>query len=759
MDKTITKLINEMTLEEKASLCSGRDYWATKSIDRLGIKSILFSDGTYGLRKPKCDSSVFIGIENVTSTCFPTGSALASSWDSHLLEEIGAALGKECREENIDILLGPIASIKRSPLSGRNFECFSEDPKLSGEMAAAYIKGLQGQGVGACLKHFIADNQMFMRMSKSSELDERTLREIYLANFEIPVKKAQPWAVMCGYNRLNGISCCEHKDVLTNIIRNEWHYEGLILSNWGAVNDRVKALKAGVDLEMPARESIPDNEIVQAVLDGTIQESMLDKTVKNILLTVLKNKSYKEKSYSLDLDKHHQLARKVATECIVLLKNEDNILPLNIHNLNRIAIIGTMAKSPRYQGSGDLYVNPNQLENAYDEIHNLAGNQVVIQYCDGYSSEDNETNLSLMNEAQIIAQNSDVAILFVGLPDTMELAALDRQHMKLPQNHMRLIDHITNVQPNTIVILSNGSPVEMPWKHKVKGIFEGWLTGQAGGGAIADLLFGVANPCAKLPETFPLKLSDNPSYLNFPGYGDTIEYNEGLFVGYRHYDAREMDVLFPFGYGLSYTKFEYMNINVSSNTITDTDILTIKVKIKNTGCYSGKEIVQLYVKDNSFNVQRPLKELKAFDKVELNPNEEEIITMTLDKRAFAYYDIDTKDWIVETGEFEILVGSSSRDIRLKEIVFVHSTSNNKKKFTRHSTIHDIISDPKSKKTIELLIPSFVSPADIEEFRQSGIINKTFQKTIHQTPLCKLIHYFKGYFTEEMLEQLLHVLNK
>ena len=658
MQRDIKKLISQMTLEEKAGLCSGLDFWHLKGVERLGIPPIMVTDGPHGLRKQEQNAD-HVGINvSVPATCFPTAAGLASSWNRELVEKVGAALGEECQAEGVSVLLGPGANIKRSPLCGRNFEYFSEDPYLSSEMAASHIKGVQSQGVGTSLKHFAANNQEHRRMSVDAIVDERTLREIYLSSFEGAVKKGKPWTVMCSYNKVNGEYASEDEFLLTDILRDEWGFEGFVVSDWGAVNERVKGLEAGLDLEMPSSFGVGDSKIVEAVRNGILPEEILDKAVERVLNIIFKAVDNKKENATYDKEAHHQLAREVAKECMVLLKNEDKILPLK--KQGTIAIIGEFAKRPRYQGGGSSHVNPTKLDDIYEQIKKSAGDNVNVIYAQGYSLEKDEVDEGLLKEAKHAAVQADVAVIFAGLPEHYESEGYDRQHMRMPESHCTLIEAVAQVQSNVVVVLSNGSPVEMPWLDKAKGVLEANLAGQTMGGAIADLLFGDANPSGKLSETFPKELSHNPSYLNFPGEGDKVEYREGIFVGYRYYDKKNLEPLFPFGYGLSYTTFEYSNLNISKNEILDTETVTVSVKVKNIGEITGKEVVQLYIRDIESSVIRPEKELKGFEKIELKPGEEKTVVFELDKRAFAYYNVDIGDWHVETGEFEILIGKSSR---------------------------------------------------------------------------------------------------
>lgn len=750
MKRNIKDIVLSMTLEEKASLCSGLDFWHTKAIDRLHIPSIMMTDGPHGLRKQdeKADN---LGINNsVPATCFPSAAGMACSWDRELIRNMGVAIGEECIAENVSILLGPAANIKRSPLCGRNFEYFSEDPYLSSQMAANHIKGVQSQGVGTSLKHFAANNQEHRRMTTDTIMDERTLREVYLASFEGAVKEAQPWTVMCAYNKVNGEYCSENKYLLTDILRDDWGHKGVVVSDWGAVNDRVSGLKAGLELEMPSSSGSGDRKIIEAVKKGELSEDVLDRAVERLLNIIFKAFDNRKANASYNKDNHHQLARKAASESMVLLKNEDNILPLRKEGT--IGVIGAFAKNPRYQGGGSSHINPTKLDNIYDEIEKTAGGSAKILYAEGYKLDSDDIDEALIDEAKKVAKKSDVVVLFAGLPDRYESEGYDRVHMSMPESHIKLIEAVAEVQSNVVVVLSNGSPIEMPWINKVKGVLEAYLGGQALGGAIADLLFGIANPCGKLAETFPQKLSNNPSYLNFPGKGDRVEYREGLFVGYKYYDAKEIEPLFPFGFGLSYTTFEYSDISLDKKEMNDKDTLTVRIRIKNTGKVYGKEIVQLYVSDVKSSMVRPVKELKGFEKVELQPGEEKIVTFELNKRAFAYYDVKLKDWDVESGDFEILIGKSSRDIVLKESVYVKSSITAKKTYTRNSTIGDLMDNPKGMEIISQMMKQFAPQGDSE----NG--SDMFEAMMKDMPIRVLSTFSGGEFSDDMIDNLLQSLN-
>ncbi|KAA3657969.1 MAG: glycosyl hydrolase, partial [Chloroflexi bacterium] len=667
--KNIKHLISQMTVEEKASLCSGLNFWHMKGIDRLGIPSIMVTDGPHGLRKQDAASDHLGMLASIPATCFPTASALAATWNRHLIYEVGVALGEECRAEKVSVILGPGMNIKRSPLCGRNFEYFSEDPYLSGEIAKSYVNGVQSQGIGTSIKHYAVNNQEFRRMTIDAVLDERALREIYLPGYEIAVKEAQPWTVMCSYNKINGTYAAENKLLMLDILKDEWGHEGLVVTDWGAMNDRVEGLKAGIELEMPGTKNGNDAKIVAAVKSGGLDEAVLDRSVERVLQLILKAKETLSKTYTYDKNAHHALARQVAGEGAVLLKNTGNVLPLPENS--KVAVIGRFAKEPRYQGSGSSFMNPTQLDNLYDEMAKLVG-EGNLSYAPGYDAKGDIADEALIAEAVASTKTADFVVVCAGLTDMYEIEGLDREHMNMPPGHDALITAVATAHPNVIVVLSNGSPVAMPWANDVTAILEGYLGGQAGAGALADILYGKVNPSGKLAETFPHKLEDNPSYGYFPGGPRTVEYRESIYVGYRYYDTVNQDVLFPFGHGLSYTTFAYNDLELSQNKISDADTLTVTFKVKNTGAVAGKEIVQVYVRDVASSVFRPDKELKGFTKIELQPGGEGVVTMQLDRRAFAFYNPKICDWSVESGDFEILVGASSQDIRLMGCVEVTS---------------------------------------------------------------------------------------
>ncbi|RIX52451.1 glycosyl hydrolase [Paenibacillus nanensis] len=748
----IKEIVAAMTLEEKASLCSGENFWTTKAIERLGIPSILMTDGPHGLRKQAGEADHLGLNESAPATCFPTAAGMASSWDRELLRKVGEALGKESQAEGVGILLGPGANIKRSPLCGRNFEYFSEDPYLTGELAAAHIEGVQSQGVGTSLKHFAVNNQEHRRMTTDAVVDERTLREIYLTGFEIAVKKSQPWTVMSAYNRLNGTYCSENETLLTSILKEEWGHEGIVVSDWGAVNEAAASVAAGMELEMPSSHGIGERKIIAAVESGELSAQALDRAVERLLNVIFKVVDNRREGAVYDKEAHHRLAREIARESMVLLKNDDDLLPLSPSG--KLAIIGAMAEQVRYQGGGSSHINPTRLDSIRDEIGKSAGG-AAIRYSQGYWLESDAGDEALLNEAKQAAAEADTAVLFVGLPDRYESEGYDRTHLNLPANQIELIEQIASVQPNIVVVLSNGAPVVMPWLGKAKAVLEAYLGGQALGGAIADLLFGEANPSGKLAETFPQSLGHTPSHPFFPGEGDRTEYREGLFVGYRYYDAKDIEPLFPFGHGLSYTTFEYSGLQLDRSEITDRETTQVSVTVKNTGQRFGKEIVQLYIKSRNGSVIRPEKELKGFAKVSLEPGEEKIVHFTLDKRSFAYYDTALKDWHVETGEYEVAVGGSSRAIMLSEVVKVRSTTDIVPSFHRNTTLGELMANPKTAPILAQLqgmAPESAAPSDAVSEEMMGAMMKYM-------PLRALLAFAGGQMTEETLGYLLKQLNE
>ncbi|MEW6241657.1 MAG: glycoside hydrolase family 3 C-terminal domain-containing protein [Chloroflexota bacterium] len=662
--KDISSLLSQLTLEEKAALVTGLNMWQTAAVERLGIPSIMMTNGPHGVQKQAGEAADFAGMSNsIPATCFPPAVIQAATWNRELIHEMGVALGEECRQEKVSILLGPGINIKRSPLGGRNYDYYSEDPYVAGESAKQLILGLQSQGIGASLKHFAVNNQEYRRMTINAVVDERALREIYLAGFETIVKDAQPWTIMNAYNVLNDVYCSENARLLDDILRNEWGFEGFVVSDWGSVNDRVAGLKAGMDLEMPGPATDNQRSIIAAVKAGQLDQAVLDRAVERILKVVFKAVETLKTDFTYDKQAHHQIARRIAEEGIVLLKNENQTLPIRANS--KVALLGYFAKKPRYQGTGSSLTNAWQVDNLYDEMVKRIGADNVL-YAPGFPEKDNAPlDESLLNEALTVAAQADYAVVMVGVAAS---EGGDQPSMKLPDSHLALIEKISAAHKKVIVLLSNGNPLEMPWADQVPAILEGYFAGQAGASAQADILLGKVNPSGKIAETFPHKLEDNPSHPNFPGGPGVVEYRESIYVGYRYYDTANKNVLFPFGHGLSYAAFEYRDLAAQVKN----DSAAITFRVRNTGAVAGREAAQVYVRDVESTVLRPFKELKGFAKVHLQPGEEKEVTITLDRRAFAFYDATQKDWIIEAGDFEILVGASSRDIRLTTTIRVDS---------------------------------------------------------------------------------------
>jgi beta-glucosidase len=753
----IKKILSEMTLEEKASLCSGKDFWHTKAVERLGIPEVMVSDGPHGLRK-QTQGVEDLGVnDSIKAVCFPAACAVAASFDRELIYEMGEALGDQCQHEDVSTILGPAVNIKRSPLCGRNFEYFSEDPYLTSEMAEYHIKGVQSKNVGTSIKHFLANNQEHRRMSSSAEIDERTLREIYLAAFEGAIKNAKPWTVMCSYNRINGTYASENKRYLTDILREEWGFEGYVMSDWGAVNDRVKGLEAGLDLEMPGSSGVNDVRIVQAVREGRLEESVVDKAAERILNIINKYIENRKPDTEWDMEAHNELARKFAEECMVLLKNED-ILPLK--KGSKVAFIGKFADKPRYQGGGSSHVNSFKVESALS----AAAGMTEIIYAQGYDINSDVIDEELIRQAEEVAKNAEVAVIFAGLPDSFESEGYDRVHMSMPNCQNELIRRVARVQKNIVVVLHNGSPVEMPWVKDVKGIVEAYLGGQAVGRACVNVLFGEANPSGKLPESFPIKLQDNPSYLYYGGEADKVEYREGVFVGYRYYDKKEIEVLFPFGHGLSYTNFEYSNLSLNSKKIKDNESITVKVDVTNTGSIEGKEIVQLYIGKKDSKVIRPLKELKGFEKMSLKPGETKTAVFTLNKRDFSYYNTEVQDWYAETGDYEIFIGKSSRDIVLSESVHVEASRKLPFKLTINTTFGDILENPEATEELKDLIDTVKASMagqtrDEEKGKSEAVTEDMANAMLKYMPLRALVSFANGALTFDMLTGIVEEANR
>ncbi len=659
----VERVLSELTLEEKAALTSGADFWHLEPVERLGIPSIMVADGPHGLRK-QTTSSDHLGLgEAEPATCFPTAAALGSTWDVDLVRRVGEALGRETRAQDVAVLLGPGVNIKRSPLCGRNFEYVSEDPVVSGEVGAALVEGIQSQGVGTSRKHYAVNNQETDRLRVSADVDERTLREIYLPAFERVVTRARPWTVMCAYNKVNGTYASEHHWLLTRVLRDEWGFDGLVVSDWGAVHDRVAALAAGLDLQMPGAGPRPDEQVVAAVREGRLDEALLDQAARRVLHLVARSLPARDEPGEVDVDAHHALAREAAAAGCVLLRNEPvdgaPLLPLTGED---VLVVGELARTPRYQGAGSSQVNPTRLDDALTSLRRTLGD---VPFTPGYTLENGPTgdDASLLEAAVAAAGRAGTVVAFLGLPASDESEGYDRPRLGLPDNQVALLHALSAVTPRVVVVLANGSAVDMPWRDDAAAILETWLGGQAGGSAVADVLTGAVAPAGRLTETIPLRLEDTPAFGAFPGEHGHVRYGEGVLVGYRWYDTRKLDVAFPFGHGLTYTRFGYDDVDAAVRGAGADVTVDVRVRVTNLGERAGAEVVQLYVRDLEASVVRPVRELKAFAKVALEPGESRELAFTLAPRDLAYWHRGLGRWVVEGGTFAIEVGASSRDVR------------------------------------------------------------------------------------------------
>ena len=758
MDPRIRPLIKKLTLKEKVSMCSGSDFWHTEEIKRLGIPSVMVCDGPNGLRKQDLEADN-LGINNsIKAVCFPAAVNLAASFDTETVQRVGEAIGDECQAENIATILGPGCNIKRSPLCGRNFEYYSEDPYLSGNIAASFIKGVQSKGVGTSLKHFCANNQEYRRNSYDSRIDERTLREIYLRSFEIAVRESAPWTVMCAYNLVNGVQMSENKRLLTDILRNEWGFEGLVMSDWGAVRDRVKGIMAGLDLEMPSSAGAYDDLVIDAVEKGELSEEDLDRCVERVLGFVFKAVDRHDENAVWDKDRDHLLAREIANECIVLLKNENRALP--IRNDEYTLFIGGFAKKPRYQGGGSSHVNCGSVDSVLLAVQ---WNTKVI-YEEGFSSSDDSYDEKKFDRAVIAAKDADKVVIFAGLPDSYESEGYDRTHMDLPQVQNALIDAITEVNPHVIVVLQNGSAVTMPWADRVEAIMETYLCGEGVGVATARALYGKINPSGRLPETFPLRLEDNPSYMDFSGDVSQIDYREGIFTGYRYYTKRNIPVLFPFGHGLSYSTFTYGKMMCDTDKMRDDETVEVTVDVINESDIPGKEVVQLYVEADIPNtkVRRAVRELKGFKKVFLEAHERKTVSFILDKSAFAYYDTGISDWYTEPGDYKIEICRNAETVVMYKTVNVVPKKAKKTVYDENSIYKDIMENAKAAKIARPFFDRYVKEclgtqnaddAAKEAFGQDPGVFLT------DTTLRNAVNMSRGKITYRDMAELIEKLNK
>jgi beta-glucosidase len=747
----VDSTIEELTLEEKARLVMGSDFWHTAPVERLGIDKIMVADGPHGLRMQP-DEADHAGIGgSLPATCFPTASALASSWDRDLVAEVGGALAQEAQVQGVSVILGPGINMKRSPLCGRNFEYFSEDPYLAGELALAMTAAIQEQGVGTSVKHFAANNQEDDRLRVSAEVDERTLREIYLPAFERVVTGAQPWTVMCAYNKVNGTYASEHHWLLTEVLRDEWGFEGLVVSDWGAVHDRVAALAAGLDLEMPPGGQRSLRAVVEAVSSGVLAVEVLDASVRRVLRLVEQSAPTRTTPPpAAAYDEHHGLARRAAAQSAVLLRNE-GVLPLAPRPGQTVAVIGAFATTPRYQGAGSSQVNPTTLDIPLDQLRAALPDGVEVTHAPGFTLDeqaDPAETAALVTEAREVAREAEVVVLFLGLPASAESEGFDRTHLDLPATQLALLETVAQVNDRVVVVLANGSVVRTSvFEDRVRGLLECWLGGQASGGAIADLLTGRANPSGKLAETIPVRLEDNPSYLNFPGDSQVVRYGEGLFIGYRGYDALALEVSHPFGFGLSYTTFEVGEPEVVVTGSVEGGDLRVEVRtsVTNTGDRAGAEVVQVYVTDVDASVTRPQQELKGFARVHLEPGASEQVLVELDARAFSFWSISLGRWTVEAGEFVLRVGTSSRDLPHARRVHLAAPSI-APPLTRDSTLHEWLADPRGAEVLVAAVTD--GSAGSGALPDPGLL-----QVIGTMPMSTLAGFGMGGFSHELLDQV------
>jgi len=739
----MTRDLSVLTLEQKASLLSGRDFWSTKPIDEVGIPSIVLSDGPHGVRF-QGEAADHLGLNaSLPSTCFPLAAAVGSSWDPTVAARLGAAVGREARALGVAVVLGPGVNIKRSPLCGRNFEYYSEDPLLSGVLGAAHVTGLQSEGPGASLKHFAANNQETERMRVSAEVDARTLREIYLPAFERVVQEAKPATVMCSYNKINGVYASQNHWLLTEVLRDEWGFEGAVVSDWGAVSNRVAGVAAGMDLEMPGSGGATDQQIVDAVRSGELDEAVVDTAVRRVLaLTELAH----EPTNELDIDGHHALARELAADSVVLLKNDRTALPLR--SGERIAVIGDFASAPRYQGAGSSHINPTRLDVPLDVIIELAAARgSTVEFAAGFTLDESGDVEALTAEAVAHARAADVAVIFAGLSDREESEGFDRASINLPEAQVDVIQAVAAVASRTVVVLSNGGVVSLEgWHDNVDAILEGWLLGQAGGGALADVLFGVVNPSGRLAESIPLRLEDNSSWMNFPGEQGEVRYGEGVLVGYRYYESARVPVRYPFGHGLSYTSFTTTALEVEA---TGNDSAIARVTVANTGDRAGKHVVQLYVGSPSVEVRRPVRELRAFSKVELEPGESVIVELPLDRRSFAYWDVTLDRWVVTAGDYTVEIGDS-----VAQIVAQHDLSLVGDSIVRELTLDSTVGDWFAHPVVGPALQQGMAAGMSAEQAAHAADNADALKMVESMPMQQFLAFTNGALPLEMLEQLM-----
>lgn len=760
-------IVDAMTLEEKVRLCTGSTYWDTCPLERFQIRECVMSDGPHGVRKVKGKDHLGQSVHE-RATGFPTSVAMGATWNKELLYQVGSVLGRECRALGVDLLLGPAVNMKRSVLGGRNFEYLSEDPVLAGKLGAQLVRGIQSTGTGACVKHFACNNSESHRMTVDVAVDERTLHELYLKVFEIIVEESSPLAVMGSYNKINGCYACENQQLLTGILRREWGFDGIVLSDWLAVDDCVKAIRSGLNLEMPGNPAV-HKKLAQAVMDGTLGEEVLNQRVTELLAVILtlqdntrSSDSAAEDSglptASIPWENHQKTAQSVAVQSMVLLKNENHLLPFQWESIKSLAVIGEFAIHPRTQGGGSSKVDVKQEANILTELTGLLGDRTSIHYAQGYEPHTGATNEGLLAIAKEAADTCDRVVIFAGLPEGYESEGYDRSHMQLPDGHLTLIREIAGLRKDVLVVLSNGAAVELPFYDEVGAILETWLLGQETAGAIARVLLNLEQPSGRMPETFPKRLEDERAGISFDVEEGRLYYGERMMTGYRYYDKKKLEPAVPFGFGLSYTQFSYLDGAVSGNQITDEESLDVSIRIRNTGAYPGYEVVQLYVANRQTGMLHPEKELKDFIKIHLEPQEEAAVTFHLDKKAFQCYSRNVGGWIVEDGFYEILLAASSRDIRFKKRIHVTCAEKPVLTLTAKSTLEEWLSHPKGKSLAEDMLLGYRGFGMGEE-KPFSALSHFVQQIMLEMPLSRLAAAGGESFTEEDLTVMLTKLSQ
>lgn len=760
--KNVEEILQTLTLEEKAALCQGATFWNTVEIPEKGVPSIMVTDGPHGLRKQIGEEDNLGLNDSVPATCFPSAAAICNSWNKELIHRIGEALGEECLQEEVSVLLGPGVNIKRSPLCGRNFEYFSEDPYLSSNMAKNHVIGVQSKGIGTSLKHFAVNNQETRRMSVNAVVDERALREIYLASFEAVVREAKPWTIMSAYNRVNGEFCSENHHLMHDVLRGEWGYEGVVVSDWGATNDQVKGINEGFDLRMPVCGEHKTKLLVDAVKNGDLPENKLNETVRRILTLVKKGVENKKAGAAYDVMEHHKLAEEAALESAVLLKNKNQTLPIS--KKDKIAVIGALARFVRYQGGGSSHIHSTMESNILDELEQNYP-EVQYEYARGYRLKKDIIDEEYLKAAENAGKSADKIVLFLGLPNGWESEGFDRKHMNIPNNQIVLLERLSKLGKPVIVYLFAGAPVAMDWDKDADAVFAMYTAGQAMPSALLKLLFGEVSPSGKLSETYPIKLENTPCSLAYPEL-EQAEYKEGIFVGYRYYERKGIPVKYPFGYGLSYTDFIYSNLQVDKWEAKDTDTIQVTVDVANSGSVAGKEIIQLYVADPECSVPKAVKELKGFEKVTLLPGETKTVSFTLDKRSFAYYNTQISDWYVESGAYEILIGSSSADIRVSVTVNIEGTEVIRKKYDEYITMDELGKTAVGQQFMGKMMTGMPEgPSDEEKERilndEDNIVDVPMDYAAmgQDMPLIKVCDMTGGTFPYEAIDGILNALNQ